>query len=121
VVVNRTIAVVLSSATSSAAAATALQLADRLLARGHRVTIFAHGDAVDFALAGSAAAGAIAALLHRGVHGATLDWVVEGGAAGGRRLVEGVVVGDDADLWRFVREADVVLAPGGGAPWPAAS
>lgn len=118
---NRTVAVVLSSATSSAAAATALRLADRLLARGHRVTVFAHGDAVDLALATSAAAGAIAALLRRGVHGATLDWVVEGGAAGGRRLVDGVVVGDDADLWRFVRAADIVLAPGGGAPWSAAS
>lgn len=120
-VVSRTVAVVLSSATSSAAAATALQLADRLLARGHRVAIFAHGDAVDLALATSSAAGAIAALLHRGVHGATLDWVVEGAAAGGRPLVEGVLTGDDADLWRFVREADVVLAPGGGPPWPVAS
>lgn len=120
-VVSRTVTLVLSSATSSAAASTALQLADRLLARGHRVTIFAHGDAVDLALAAGPAAGAIAALLRRGVHGATLDWVVEGGAAGGRRLVDGVVVGDDADLWRFVREADVVLAPGGGQSWPAAS
>jgi hypothetical protein len=121
VVVTRTVAVVLSSATSSGAAVTALQLADRLLARGHRVAIFAHGDAVDLALATSAAADAITALLRRGVHGATLDWVVEGGAAGGRRLVEGVVSGDDADLWRFVREADVVLGPGGGQPWPVAS
>ena len=48
---------------------------------------------------------------------ATLDWVVEAGAAGGRRMVDGVVTGDGADLWRFVREADVVLAPGGGQPW----
>lgn len=120
-VVSRTIAVVLSSATSSAAAATALQLADRLLTAGHRVAIFAHGGAVQLALADGPIAAPAAALLRRGVHGATLDWVVESGAAGGRRLVDGVIAGDDADLWRFVREADVVLAPGGGQPWPVMS
>jgi hypothetical protein len=117
VVVSRAVTVVLSSATSSAAAATALQLADRLLAGGHRVMVFAHGTAVDLALDSAPIADAVRALLHRGVHGATLDWVVDAGAAGGRRMVDGVITGDDADLWRFVREADVVLAPGGGQPW----
>ena len=116
-VVSRAVTVVLSSATSSSAAATALQLADRLLAAEHRVMVFAHGTAVDLALDSGPIADAVRALLHRGVHGATLDWVVEAGAAGGRRMVDGVVAGDDADLWRFVREADVVLAPGGGQPW----
>lgn len=114
---SRRITVVLSSATSSAAAATALQLADRLLTAGHRVSIFAHGTAVDLALSAGPIPSAAAALLRRGVHGGTLDWVVEADAAGGRRLVDGVIAGDDADLWRFVREADVVLAPGGGQPW----
>jgi predicted peroxiredoxin len=117
VVVSRAVTVVLSSATSSAAAATALQLADHLLADGHRVMIFAHGTAVDLALDDSSIADAARALVRRGVHGATLDWVVEAGAAGGRRMVDGVIVGDEADLWRFVRAADVVLAPGGGQPW----
>lgn len=111
------IAFVLSSATSSAAAASALQLADRLLARGHRVMIFAHGSAAELALANGPIASAARALLRRGVHGATLDWVVDAAAVGGRRLVDGVIAGDDADLWGFVREADVVLAPGGGQPW----
>jgi len=117
VVVSRAVTVVLSSATSSSAAATALQLADRLLSAGHRVMVFAHGTAVDLALDSAPTAEAMRALLRRGVHGATLDWVVEADAAGGRRMVDGVIAGDDADLWRFVREADVVLAPGGGQPW----
>lgn len=114
---SRAFTVVLSSATSTAAAETALQLADRLLDAGHRVMVFAHGTAVDMALDAAPIADAVRALLRRGVHGGTLDWVVETGAAGGRRMVDGVVAGDDADLWRFVREADVVLAPGGGQPW----
>lgn len=114
---SRAVTVVLSSATSSSAAATALQLADRLLSAGHRVMVFAHGTAVDLALDSAPTAEGMRALLRRGVHGATLDWVVEADAAGGRRMVDGVIAGDDADLWRFVREADVVLAPGGGQPW----
>lgn len=115
--VTRNIALVLSSATSAAAAASALQLADRLQRGGHRIMIFAHGTAVDLALDDSPIADAVAELLRRGVHGAPLDWVVEAGAVGGRPTVDGVIAGDDADLWRFVREADVVLAPGGGQPW----
>ena len=116
-VVRRAVAVVLSSATSSSAAATALQIADHLLTRGHRVMIFSHGSAVNLALAGSPIAAAVAALLRRGVHGGTLDWVAEAAAVDGRMLVDGIIAGDDADLWSFVREADVVLAPGGGHPW----
>jgi hypothetical protein len=116
-VVRRSIAVVLSSATSASAAATALQLADQLLTRGHRVMIFSHGSAVSLALADSPIADAVAALLRRGVHGGTLDWVAEDAAVDGRALVDGIISGDDADLWSFVRDADVVLAPGGGHPW----
>lgn len=118
-VVRKTVAMVLTSATGSAAAATALQLADRLLERGHRVTVFAHGSAAELVLAGSAVAPTIAALLRRGVHGGTLDWVVHHAAVpnGRERLVAGVIDGDDADLWSFIRDADVVLSPGGGQPW----
>lgn len=116
-VVRRSVALVLSSATSAAASATALQLADHLLTAGHRIMIFTHGSAVNLALASSPIAGAVAALLRRGVHGGTLDWVAEATAVDGRNLVDGVIAGDDADLWSFVRDADVVLAPGGGHPW----
>ena len=114
---KRAVAMVLSSATSAAAASTALQLADHLLTGGHRVMVFSHGSAVDLALAGSPIAGAVAGLLRRGVHGGTLDWVAQTEAVDGRGLVDGIIAGDDADLWSFIRDADVVLAPGGGHAW----
>jgi hypothetical protein len=60
---------------------------------------------------------AVAGLLRRGVHGATLDWVIDRGAAKALGVVanqaSGVVHGDHADLWAFVREADLVLSVGG--------
>jgi hypothetical protein len=112
-------ALVLTCDPAAEATATALELAERLLARGHRVTVFAHQPAASLAAGETAAASAVAALVRRGVHGGTLDWVVD--ASGAARLgverapPEGVVAGDPADMWAFVRDADVVLAtPGGG-------
>jgi hypothetical protein len=99
---------------------TALQLAERILARGHRVTVFAHDGAARLTTGDSDVAPAIAALVRTGVHGATLDWVA-GTAGDGTALATphapGVVPGDHADLWAFVREADVVLTAG-GHQWP---
>ena len=98
---------------------TALGLAERLLARGHRVSVFAHDEAAVLCSGRGPAARIVEALLRRGVHGATLDWVVEADAAEalGLRsaLVSGVVAGDHSDLWGFVRDADVVLTPQGGS------
>jgi hypothetical protein len=113
--VSRTAAVVLTGVTGERTV-TALQLAERLLARGHRVTVYAHDTAASAAAVGGELTEAVAALLRRGVHGATLDWVTDG--AGARRVgaeaqAPGVVTGDHADLWAFVRDADIVLSPGG--------
>ncbi len=116
--VSKHVTVVLQSGTQSGGATTALRLAERLLVRGHRVTVFAAENAVGLSTVGGELAEAVTALLRRGLHGGTLDWVVDGPAA--RRLgcdrdqVPGVVPGDHADLWTFVRDADVVLAPGRG-------
>lgn len=97
---------------------TALRLVERLLVRGTRVTVFAHGDAAALSAGDEAVAEAIAALIRRGVHGATLDWVVDAASARDAgvadRQVPGVVPGDHADLWAFVREAGLVLSAGGG-------
>lgn len=113
---RRTIALHLTDGTWSEATATAFRLADRLLARGHRVTIFAGDDAAALAAGGDRVAEAVSALLHRGTHGGTLHWVVDADAARRLgiedRLASGVIPGDLADLWSFVREADVVLSPG---------
>lgn len=113
---RRSIAVHLTDGRWSEPTTTALRLADRLLARGHRVTVFAQEAAVSLAAGDDEAAQAVAALLHRGAHGGTLHWVVDADAAARhgveRALVPGAIPGDLADLWAFVRDADVVLSPG---------
>ncbi len=112
-----TVTLLLTQAARDEATATAIRLAERLVARGHRVTVFAHEDAATLTTDGGDAGEAVAALVRAGVHGGTLDWVVDGDAA--ERLgctsgqVPGVVPGDHGDLWAFVRAADVVLSPGG--------
>lgn len=110
----RTVALVLTAQTGAEQSATALALAERLLARGNRVTVFAHDAAAAMSAGEGEVAAAVGALVRQGVHGGTLDWVVDG-AAMRRRGVEGaqvpgVVPGDHADLWSFVREADLTLA-----------
>lgn len=116
---RRTIAVHLTDGDWSEPTATALRLADRLLARGHRVTVFAGEAAVGLAAGSGEVPTAIASLLRRGAHGGTLHWVVDREAAAragvSGALVPGVVPGDLADLWAFVRDADVVLSPGADA------
>lgn len=113
----RTVALVLTRAGTSERTATALKLAARILARGHRVTVFAHAEAANLAAGSGEVVDAVAALLRRGVHGGTLDWVVDAAAAERLgvtgRVAPGVVPGDHADLWAFVRDADIVLGPGG--------
>lgn len=114
---RKTIAVHLSEGMPSESTATAVQLAERLLARGHRVTVFAGQQATALAAGRGPLPDAIGALLRRGAHGGTLHWVTDAAAAADRGvdrcLVPGVLPGDLADLWGFVGDADVVLSPGG--------
>lgn len=121
--VTRRVAIVLTAGARSETTPTALRLAERLQARGHRLVVYAHGDAAALTAVGGEFADAIGTLIRRGVHGGTLDWVVDAAeqrrGGGPTHHVAGVVPGDAADLWAFVREADVVLAPGTGAAWPA--
>jgi hypothetical protein len=113
----RTVALLLTSGGPGERVATALKLADRLLARGHRIVVFAHDEAAALSAGAGEVAESIAALLRRGVHGGTLDWVID--EEGARRLgvlgaqVPGVVPGGHGDLWAFVREADIVLTARG--------
>lgn len=115
---SRHVALVVTSALTGERGATALELAERLLARGHRVSVFAHGPGVGLTAGEDEHARAAAGLLRRGVHGGTLDWVVDGQAAArlGVRDTQapGIIPGDHSDLWAFVRAADVVLSVGGG-------
>jgi uncharacterized NAD-dependent epimerase/dehydratase family protein len=113
----RTIALLVTGRASEERQATAVKLAERLLARGHRVTVFAHDQAAALSSGDGEVARAVAALLRRGLHGGTLDWVVDEQAAARLacvdRQVPGVIPGDHADLWSFVRDADLVLSAGG--------
>jgi DsrE/DsrF-like family len=115
-VTSRIVALILNEGAHTERATTALRLAERLLARGHRVTVFAHDSAASLSAGTGELSGAVAALLRRGVHGGTLDWVVEADAAESMGIAgcqaPGVVPGDHADLWAFVRDADIVLSLG---------
>jgi hypothetical protein len=114
----RRAALVLTGGPVTEQTVTALRLAEQLLSRGTRVTVFAHGEAASVGAGSDELAVAVRALLRRGVHGATLDWVVDAEtvtrAGLGGQLVPGVVQGDHADLWAFISEADLVLSVGGG-------
>ena len=112
--ITTTATVVLSGDAASETTLTALQLAERLLARGVRVTVYARDAAAAVASGPGELATAVGRLLRRGVHGATLDWVVDAGAArrlGAEQQAAGVIPGGCSDLWAFVRDADVILAP----------
>lgn len=118
---GRTVALLLASGVTSEHTATALKLAERLLARGHRVAVFAHGDAAGLAAGTGELPTAVTALLRRGVHEGTFDWVVDQASVErlgvAPQLTPGAVPGDHADLWAVVRHADLVLTAGGGSPW----
>lgn len=113
---RRTFAFVLNTAVATERTTTALRLAQRLVARGHRVAVFAHDHAAALSAGDGEVPRAVAALLRRGVVPGTFAWVVEQDAARAVGVedsqVAGVVLGDHADLWGFVREADVVLSVG---------
>lgn len=113
---SHNVALVLTGAADEATV-TAVQLAERLLARGARVSVFAHGTATALSAGDGALAAAVSALIRRGLHGATLDWVVDAHASRALGVAAsqapGVVPGDHADLWAFVRSADLVLGVGG--------
>jgi len=116
--VARSVALLLNDGRVTERTLTALKLAERILARGHRVSVFAHDTAAALSAGTGEVPAAVAALLRRGVHGGTLDWVVEADAAVAMgvadRQAPGVVPGDHADLWGFVRAADLVLSVGVG-------
>jgi len=111
------VALLLNRGETAASTATALALADRLLARGHRVSVFAHDEAAVLAAGNGPVASVVGSLLRRGATGPGFDWIAERPAADalgvGDHQALGVVLGDHADLWALVREADVVLTPGG--------
>lgn len=109
---HRTLHLALSTGPTDGATIAALRLADRAVARGSRVAVYAYGEGVRVGAEGSPTADHVRALLRQGVHGGLVTWVVDRTAlesCTARSQVSGVVEGDGGDLWRFVREADVAL------------
>lgn len=109
---GRTLALVLGTGPVDGATVAALRLAEEAVARGHRVAVYAYGDGVRTGAEGSSAGPHVAALVRRGLHAGLVTWVADGEDlkdAATTRQVPGVVSGDGGDLWRFVRDADVVL------------
>lgn len=109
---SRTLALVIGTGPGDGASVAALRLAEHAMQRGDRVAVYAYGDAVRTGAESSSVAPHLGSMLREGAHGGRLSWVVDADdleAAGATRQVEGVVPGDGGDLWRFVRDADVVL------------
>ncbi len=108
----KTLHLALSTGPTDGATIAALRLADRAVARGSRVSVYAYGEGVRVGAEGSATADHVRALVREGVHGGRVSWVVDRQAlstCAARNQVPGVVDGDGGDLWRFVRDADVAL------------
>lgn len=109
---GRTLALVLGTGPGDGATVAALRLAQETVARGHRVAVYAYGDGVLTGAEGSRAGAHVAALIHQGVHGGLVSWVVDEDDLNDTAVAEqvpGIVPGDGGDLWRFVRDADIVL------------
>jgi hypothetical protein len=106
---DTTIVVALGTAPHDGATVAALRLADAAVERGHRVAVYAYGEGARVGAEDAATAQHVAGWLRRGVHGGRASWVVDGTDPRAGDQVAGVVSGDGSDLWRFVREGDVVL------------
>lgn len=109
------VTLVLTDGPDARRTATALALASALQGRGHRVAVYAGDEGVRITARGSSRYDEAATLIRRGVHGGTLDWVIDAQAADalgvGDRQAPGVLPGGPADLWGFVEAADSVLKP----------
>lgn len=109
---GKTLALVLGTGPEDGATVAALRLAEEAISRGHRVAVYAYGDGVRTAASGSSAAAHVEALVRQGVHAGLVSWVADRedlDESAADREVPGVVGGDGGDLWRFVRDGDVVL------------
>lgn len=106
---ERTVVVALGTAPKDSATVAALRLAEEVVQRGHRIAVYAYGDGVHVGAESCPTGAYVRELLRAGVHGGRAVWVVDGADPRTSTQVSGVVHGDGSDLWRFVREGDVVL------------
>ncbi len=101
---RRSVTIALCAGPTDASTVAALRLADAATRRGHEVTVYAYSEAVRLGADGCPAAGLVRELVD-----ADARWIVDGQDPRTAPQVAGVVVGDGSDLWRAVRDSDVVL------------
>jgi len=101
---RRAVTIALGAGPSDASTVAALRLADAAARRGHGVTVYAYSEAVRLGADGCPAAGFVRQLLD-----ADARWIVDGQDPRTAPQIADVVVGDGSDLWRAVRDSDVVL------------
>lgn len=120
---DRSLVITLGTGPTEGATVAALRLADAAAQRGHRVTIYAYGEGVRVGAASCPTSSYVQRLLGDDgtgeSHDATTDhdassadratWIVDAQDPRTSEQVAGVVRGDGSDLWRAVRDGDVVL------------
>ncbi len=109
---HSTIVLALGTGPTDGASVAALRLADAAVQRGHEVTVYAYGEAVRLGADGCPTAEYVDRLLHRDHRDdrpGSATWIVDGQDPRTTTQIAGVIRGDGSDLWRAVRDGDVVL------------
>lgn len=106
---GRTILLALGTAPKDGATIAALRLADAAVQRGHRVAVYAYGDGVRVAADDCPTSAYVREVVRTGVEDGQVTWTVDAADPRTSAQVPGVEDGDGSDLWRLVRQADVVL------------
>lgn len=101
---RRSLVISLGAGPTDSATVAALRLADAAVQRGQRVTVFAYGEGVRVGAEGCPTSCYVTSLV-----AADATWIVDGQDPRTTPQVAGVVRGDGGDLWRSVRDGDVVL------------
>ncbi len=105
----RTIVLALGTAPKHGATVAALRLAHAAVQRGHQVAVYAYGDGVRVGAAGCPTGAYVREFVGDGAHDGPVRWIVDGSDPRTSTQVPGVTLGDGSDLWRLIREGDVVL------------
>lgn len=106
---GRTILLALGTAPTDGATIAALRLVDAAVQRGYRVAVYAYGDGVRVAAADCPTSAYVQEVVRAGLQDERVRWTVDAADPRTSMQVAGVEDGDGSDLWRLVRQADVVL------------
>ena len=106
---GRTIVLALGTAPKHGATVAALRLAHEAVQRGHQVAVYAYGDGVRVGAEGCPTGAYVREFVGEGAEDGPVQWIVDGADPRTSTQVAGVQLGDGSDLWRLIRDGDVVL------------